>query len=98
MGCVIGKGGNKINQLKQKTQTLINTGTVGKESGFVIIGTAAGCEEAKQEITRNITHCAVSISIDILMLHPNLYSFLLYTKLNHCLKCGSKLWIQYATK
>ena len=78
MGRLIGKGGNRINELKQRTQTLIttiNADAIGQESGFVVTGTATNCEEAKQEIRKDITRCVVSISI------PTLWCVLIYIHL-----------------
>ena len=79
MGRLIGKGGNRINELKQRTQTLIttiNADAIGQESGFVITGTATNCEEAKQEIREDIKRCVVSISI------PTLWCVLIYIHLS----------------
>ena len=79
MGRLIGKGGNRISELKQRTQTLItviNADAKGQESGFRITGTATNCEEAKQEIKEDITRCVVSISI------PTLWCILIYIHLS----------------
>ena len=61
MGQVIGKGGERIIQIKRKTGTKIKSvnDPSGKGFGFLITGTTIGREEAKQAITR----CVVSTII-----------------------------------
>jgi predicted PilT family ATPase len=62
MGIVIGARGRNINQIKRETDTRIdscNGDKLGRESGFRVTGSAAGCEAARQALR----FCVVSMII-----------------------------------
>ena len=57
MGIVIGSGGRNIKEIRQDTRTRIkscNGDNIGRGSGFLVTGSASGCEEAQLAIRRRI--------------------------------------------
>ncbi|CAB4028188.1 vigilin isoform X1 [Paramuricea clavata] len=64
MGIVIGARGRNINQIKRETDARIdscNGDDFGRESGFTVTGSAAGCEAARQAIRFCVDNAKITI-------------------------------------